>query len=192
MFPYVLVGVFLLTVFATGCAVGSEPKPGMAYTVMDPSFTVYYLPDGSVNNALIMPDILVALDSWTALIPALTLKVVIGKPTGKSQEIALVAGTVEQQTADSIAEHEDLCGWTTPNRNDDSASVVLFPLSMRTTATKYGIAWDTFVQMIVAHEMGHGMGLFHTGTGTLMCANPGCAVPAPTTLDVIQFQRVRQ
>jgi hypothetical protein len=193
MFPFVIAGVLFITLFAAGCSVGSAPKPGMSYTVMvDPNFTVYYLPDGSVNNVLLMPDILTALDSWTALIPALNLKVVIGKPTGAAQEIGLVAGTTEQQTADSIQEHEDLAGWTTPNRDNDSASIVLFGAAMRATATKYNIPWDTFAQMVVAHELGHAMGLFHTGTGTLMCANPGCAVPAPTTLDVIQFQRVRQ
>lgn len=48
------------------------------------------------------------------------------------------------------------------------------------------------LQEIAAHEMGHGMGLEHSGPGTLMCVNPNCAgTTTATPADVVQWRGLR-
>lgn len=44
---------------------------------------------------------------------------------------------------------------------------------------------------IVAHELGHAMGLSHTGEGTIMCAGTQCQSPAVTCRDGAQWAEVR-
>lgn len=43
-----------------------------------------------------------------------------------------------------------------------------------------------------AHEIGHGMGLIHTGTGTVMCAFVGCVAPGVTAADKQQWDDTRE
>lgn len=44
---------------------------------------------------------------------------------------------------------------------------------------------------IVAHETGHALGLRHTGEGTVMCKDLGCAAPKPTCADLSQYCSLR-
>jgi hypothetical protein len=41
------------------------------------------------------------------------------------------------------------------------------------------------------HEMGHALGLVHTGPGTVMCASFQCAAKTVTAADVAQYELVR-
>lgn len=42
------------------------------------------------------------------------------------------------------------------------------------------------------HEFGHGLGLKHSGEGSLMCSNVGCAVDYVTDIDIKQYLDLRQ
>ncbi len=48
---------------------------------------------------------------------------------------------------------------------------------------------DTFMHT-TEHELGHALGLDHTGPGTLMCKDNGCASQDITCADVEQFCRI--
>lgn len=55
---------------------------------------------------------------------------------------------------------------TRPNANWDYAEVWLNDYATYPMRTYYGAGQATRVQAAMAHEMGHGMGLAHTGTTT--------------------------
>ena len=44
---------------------------------------------------------------------------------------------------------------------------------------------------VALHELGHGMGLVHTGPGTVMCKDEDCASPDITCADVQQYYWLR-
>jgi hypothetical protein len=50
---------------------------------------------------------------------------------------------------------------------------------------------DSVVQQSVAHEVGHGMALIHTGTGTLMCWSTSCQSRTLTADDIDQWYNTR-
>jgi hypothetical protein len=47
------------------------------------------------------------------------------------------------------------------------------------------------LQQVFAHEFGHGMGLAHTGPGTIMCWSTACQSPGVTIGDVAQWRSIR-
>jgi predicted Zn-dependent protease len=49
----------------------------------------------------------------------------------------------------------------------------------------------TFTQQTLLHEIGHAMGLVHSGAGSLMCANTGCAAEGITGEDINQYRTLR-
>jgi hypothetical protein len=50
---------------------------------------------------------------------------------------------------------------------------------------------DDFDQQTILHELGHSLGLNHTGDGTLMCAYTTCAAEAITPADIAQYADLR-
>ena len=65
--------------------------------------------------------------------------------------------------------------------------------------TRY-FAWDradTYISpdstglTTITHELGHAMGLVHTGPGTVMCFATGCAAERPTHADAAQWRQTR-
>jgi predicted Zn-dependent protease len=43
----------------------------------------------------------------------------------------------------------------------------------------------------IEHELGHALGLVHTGKGTVMCASSTCAAPEVTCADIQQYDSLR-
>ena len=47
---------------------------------------------------------------------------------------------------------------------------------------------EAALAQVVEHEIGHALGLSHTGTGTIMCADVGCAAASVTCADVARIE----
>lgn len=52
--------------------------------------------------------------------------------------------------------------------------------------------WPSRLHVLVAHELGHAMGLSHTGEGTVMCPMNWCMANGPTAADAQQWHDVRR
>lgn len=118
-----------------------------------------------------------AVDEWRAAVPA-TLTVEIGtcdvptegqlciKPTS-------LAAVMDQQDTDNAVAHSTWWyTWGLTYLSTDEA-----PEHWTETA---------------AHELGHDMGLSHTGAGSVMCATLSCAAPGVTSVDAAQWVSLRK
>jgi hypothetical protein len=146
-----------------GCAGrvdGAAPaavRPGLAYVVtMDADLTDDQV--AAVNAAL---------GQWETATPGLAFRVYAGPATGDPHTIHF-----QNDPARVDARADGCMAWTTQDLTNDSAIVHL-------DSTKPQAQWTA------AHEIGHAMGLQHDPeSGTLMCADEACSVPAVTPADV--------
>jgi hypothetical protein len=111
-----------------------------------------------------------AIEAWQfALDGKLSADVSIGSCGDADHSICVEPGDASDVTGAEI-------GSTTRWAETDHAIVYLMPGSGVRTAT---------------HEVGHAMGLIHTGEGSVMCKDTGCASDAPTAIDVAQWEASR-
>jgi hypothetical protein len=133
--------------------------------------------------------IIAAADAWAAAIPELKMNVVI--------------------TLCDALENGVIC--INPDTHADIVSRSGDPNAIETTHTESGLfadntytgGWggkdggqvflDTAAPLLIGaeHEMGHAMGLSHTGQGTVMCGNSRCATSDISAIDVAQWRAYR-
>jgi hypothetical protein len=120
-----------------------------------------------------------AAAAWVAAIPELSLRVSQGPCPGVPARgvvcaaIADAAQQAEEHAAAGPGVIDDTVSWPP----DDSAQVWFFSTEPGAQAAE--------------HELGHAMGLVHTGPGTIMCAYTGGWPAGVTAADVTQFWALR-
>jgi Metallo-peptidase family M12 len=144
---------------------GCNPAPGDRYeVVIDPKV--------SAEDAT---SITTATYEWAGILDGrLKVGTVIRPCSGADREICVREGTASEIA--SLGAKADALAYTVRTDLDDRAEVVFLPRA----GTR-----------AIAHELGHAMGLEHTQTGTLMCADGSCAAVTPTCDDVAQWSSVR-
>jgi len=75
-------------------------------------------------------------------------------------------------------------GYTVRQADIDSA-ITYLPMD------RDGKDTSAIMVQIIAHELGHGMAMHHTQSGTIMCWDTSCASPAQTCDDVAQWSDIR-
>jgi hypothetical protein len=155
----------------SACSVSTTPPPPLEYSVsIDPMFA-----SDQIDS------VAAAVDAWNKAIPALHLTYVIAPCTTPSAQQACLSPAFDPPDPS-----DDVVGETTRGAAD-SSSVKIFVARIR--ATTYNA--DALTQQTAAHELGHAMGLQHSGTETLMAADVPNQAPSITSADIAQFWAVR-
>jgi len=143
-----------------GCAVGWEPNPTMHYHLkIDPSF--------SVEEAQAITD---AATAWQA--QSGSYVTFDANPRAPSDVISFTRGT-----------------WFEMSREfDGSLGESIYDGQSTHIVIYEGLDLTTFTQT-VTHEIGHAIGLVHTGPGTIMCKDSICATLVITCADIQQLER---
>jgi hypothetical protein len=145
--------------------------PAMAYSVTwDPSFTSDQL------DALIS-----GVADWQAAVPGLRVASSIGSCASPSSDQVCV----HPEHAPPDPAH-DVVGTTYPGDSDESTILIYVD---RIQATGWEV--ESLIRQTMAHEMGHALGLRHTGRGTLMAPEVPDQAHSVTPADVQQFWAVR-
>lgn len=153
------------------CAATPASGPGMTYSVaIDPSFTT--------DEA---EAITAGIESWSAAVPQLHVTYAIAACSSPApNQVCMHPNSSPPDPTDDIVGDTQLEG-------DDNSTVLIYVARIDAAmASPSGL-----VQQTAAHEMGHAMGLKHSGTGTLMAADVMNQSPVVTTADIGQFWSVR-
>jgi hypothetical protein len=143
----------------------------MDYTVtIDPSFTADQL-----------EAVFAGIDEWHTTIPDLHFTTMVA-PCGSPSSCHVCV----HPAYDPPDPSHDVIGSTYPGSDDDSTIWIYVD---RIEATGWDVA--SLTQQTTAHEIGHALGLQHSGAGTLMAADVPDQAHAVTAADVNQFWSVR-
>jgi hypothetical protein len=152
-----------LTLVATALSAGCAPLPDRYDVRVSDQFT-----DEQIAG------IRQAVDAWNAGLGAHVLSVEVGSPCDPAPDVCVQPTTLAANNARSGG--TETWGYTQKERwvylDTDAVPEADFP-------------------QVAAHELGHAMGLVHTGPGTLMCASAKCASPTVTQADDDQWYELR-
>jgi hypothetical protein len=161
--------LLLLALALTSSACSS--KPTMDYDVtVDPAFSP------AETDAVIA-----GVEDWGRSIPELQLTYKIASCDSPSS--CQVCFHPQHDAPDPT---HDVVGSTFPGSVDDSTVWIYVD---RIQATGWDVS--SLIEQTTAHEMGHAVGLHHTGPGTLMAADVPDQAHGVTSADVSQFWSVR-
>ena len=160
--------VFVVALLA-GCGGPSRSdageRPPLAYTVViDARFT-----------AAETDDIVRGIDLWCGAVPELTVRVRTGDRCPDGDHVLCV------QT--SSVPSPIVLGHTQRDEAHDRAMTTLFPVLQQFNRTE--------LTTTAAHELGHALGLVHTGAGTLMAPSYDEQAHDVTSADVDQLWSIR-
>lgn len=157
----------LACVVALGSAACAQ-KPSSHYSVyIDPTMNAYD------TDAMLS-----GLQSWEQSVNV-TFDTKIGLPfTTEEHQIVLHASTKADVAKRGV---EGDIGVTFRDEEQDRADIY-YGLDLTNEST---------LHVEIRHELGHAMGLSHTGAGSLMCANKECAAENITSTDIAQYNSLR-
>ena len=174
MFPYVIVGVLLISLFATGCAIGA---PGNAYRLMiDPNFTQDQ-----------QAQIVAAAMAWERAVPV-KFDISVGSCSGAHDGLICIHSS-DIPTVTAKAGNPAALGITTYGGSPPVDGAETW---MATSAlVNDNPAWMFY--SAVAHELGHAQGMQHVlQVGALMNARELDSSRGPITcVDVGEWNSVR-
>jgi hypothetical protein len=106
-----------------------------------------------------------------------------------SNQIRFVASTGAEMEARRPNAPRGLLGWNEVVDAREGSSWVWFALDR--LQGSWGSTNLALLSQIAEHEVGHSLGLQHTGPGTIMCGNVGCMAVAVECQDVAQYSALR-
>jgi hypothetical protein len=151
-----------LVLFSVGCS--AQGLPTSYHVMIDPSVS----PD-------VAQSVLDAVQDWRAHVE-LEISVVSGRCSLAEDGYGSVCVISDAGPSPLGSDVE-----ATTLQNGYGSAVQLWPDDWRTDIPA----------RVIAHELGHAMGLVHTGPGTLMCASSDCAAVTITDADVAQWLALR-
>jgi hypothetical protein len=174
----------LFDLLLVGCMTNAVAEPDPVKSVPSNDYIIYISPSFTADQQRALTQ---AVAAWQDTLlwghqPAI-LSAVIADGCDMCEDSIVItpntAANIQSQTGDDGAigvtyYHQGVVDWATIQDSTDG--------------------WDNSFEnfyLTALHELGHGMGLKHTGPGTVMCADTGCAVNWVTQTDINQWATLR-
>lgn len=154
-----------------GCAANSSSAPNKN---IGTNYNIYIQ---STFNASELTDVDTAIQLWRSAIPSLTLNETVSDACPVAEHTICIANSDATATV--------AFGYTIRDSEMDNATATILPSLQQ---------WNhPELQTTVAHEIGHALGLVHTGEGTLMypTGDFGATPAVLTQTDIDQFWSLR-
>jgi len=164
---------------ALAAACGNFPdRPGSSFDVyVDPAFGPQ------------LGDVVAAVDAWQSAAPGLVMRVQIAAlvcDSSCTHTITIHPSTTAAIAAANHVASFDPFGSCDREWHDDHNG----EREYANISVASDISPDDW-HKVVLHEIGHGLALQHTGSGTVMCSPTDCGASSITPADVAQYQGLR-